>query len=98
MRYEHRRTGRLKTVEPGTRHQRQLDAHRAWRLVDDTTPPDPAPKDRPRPPQPPEGDRSSNEVRHAGGPWFDVYVAGEPVDKVQGRDAAEARLAELTDG
>ena len=48
----------------------------------------------------PEGDPEPdpepvNEVRHSGGPWFEVVVAGETVDKVNGKDAAEARLAEL---
>ena len=55
--------------------------------------PDPEPD-----PEPEEQDDSEpvNEVRHTGGPWFEVVVDGETVDKVNGRDAAEARLAELT--
>jgi hypothetical protein len=46
----------------------------------------------------PEPDEPTNEIRHSGGPWFEVIVDGETVDKVNGREAAEARLAELTSG
>ena len=53
--------------------------------------PEPEPEDDPA-----ETTDPVNEVRHSGGPWFEVVVAGETVDKVNGRDAAEARLAELT--
>ena len=55
--------------------------------VDPEPEPDPEPESEPEP---------VNEVRHTGGPWFEVIVDGETVDKVNGRDAAEARLAELT--
>ena len=59
--------------------------------------PDPEPEDDPEPdPDPAATTEPVNEVRHSGGPWFEVVVAGETVDKIQGRDAAEARLAELT--
>lgn len=37
-------------------------------------------------------------IHHSGGPWFEVVVNGETVDKVQGRQAAEERHAELSGG
>lgn len=49
-------------------------------------------------PEPEEAGAAVNEVRHTGGPWFEVVVNGETVEKVNGRQAAEERLAELTDG
>jgi hypothetical protein len=35
------------------------------------------------------------EIVSAGGGWYDVVVDGEPMDRVRGKEAAEARAAEL---
>lgn len=108
-RYQHRRSGRVIRVEPGTRHHAQIEAHRAWDPVDQPEPEtesESSTEEKSSPAALEEAPatavstepESESYVEHAGGPWFRVVVDGREADKVQGRDAADARLAELTNG
>lgn len=115
MRYRHRRTGKLITVEPGSRHQRQLERHRAFEQVGNP-PPAPGPDDESETEPVEESGETSEEsepedaeepteesgpgpvdgIQHVGGGLFEVTHGGQ-TERVRGKEAAEARLAELAD-